>query len=147
MRTALLFRRIHLWLGCLFAPLLIFFAVTGAIQTLGLTPLLSKKGGSDELPALSRIVLQMSAGHLARRQPFTEVSGRSEYRPFSWNPSDARFLPYSGFAALMALGLVVTSGLGIWMAYRFGGSAKAISLVLLLGVLLPFFLYKWRFPA
>ncbi len=29
-------RRIHLYLGCLFAPLLVFFAATGACQMLGI---------------------------------------------------------------------------------------------------------------
>lgn len=40
--------------------------------------------------------------------------------------------------------VAATSGLGVWMAYRFGGSRVLVSLLLLAGILAPFLLYELR---
>lgn len=145
MKLPLLLRRIHLWLGCLFAPVLIFFAITGALQTLGWTNWVTKATPVPALPAAQRVIVEMSQGHVASRWPFVEdADGDLEYRPFSLVKGDAKTLPYSLFVTLMAFGLVTTAGLGVWMAYRFGGSAKIVTVLLAAGIVAPFVLYKLR---
>ncbi len=145
MKTTQVLRRVHLWLGCLFAPLLILFAVTGAIQTLGFNFWQAKKANLAELNAAERIVATLGYAHTARRFPYVEnAEGQQEYRPWSWTKDDHRTFPYSAFVALMAVGLVATTALGIVMAYRFGGSARLVSLLLAVGILAPFLLYKLR---
>lgn len=145
MKPVIFLRRLHLWLGCLFAPLLIFFAITGFIQTLGWDGWATKSKPASELPAAQRLIVEMTEGHTAHRSPYVEnADGQREYRPFTVVESDAKRLPYSAFVALMVLGMVATSGLGIWMAFRFGGSRVLVSLLLLAGILAPFLLYKLR---
>ena len=69
-------RAIHLHLGCIFAPLLLFFAVSGIWQTLGIrTPLVRliatiytshelKSGGGLSSFALKAFVLAMTASFI-----------------------------------------------------------------------------------
>ena len=71
-------RQLHLYLGCIFAPMLILFSLTGALQMFGV-----------RLPVL------------------TEAHTRG-----------AGSLPFMILASLMGLSVVVTSILGIVMAYQ-----------------------------
>lgn len=139
-----LLRRAHLWLGCLFAPLLIFFAISGMFQTLGLDGWLQKGKSMDDLNATQRAIVHMTRGHTAHRSGYVGESGKREYRPFAWNETDSKRLPYSIFIALMALGLAATTALGIVMAYRFGGSARIVTILLVTGILIPILLFKLR---
>jgi hypothetical protein len=97
-------REIHLYLGCLFAPMLIFFAVTGAWQLFGLHH--GRKDGSFRPPAA---FVLLSAVH--RFQHFT-----------SDGPTPLRY-----FMLAASVGLVVTSVLGIVMAFRYGRSKRQLS--------------------
>ena len=70
-------RSIHLYLGCIFAPLLLFFAISGIWQTLGIrTPLLRligtihtshelKSGGGLSSISLKVFVVIMTASFIA----------------------------------------------------------------------------------
>ena len=100
-------RSIHLYLGCIFAPLLLFFAVSGIWQTLGLHSLFLRK---------------LSTIHTAAR----------------WkNGSELSSLPLRLFVIVMAVSFIVTTLLGIVMAFRFGRSRKAVFYCLALGVFIP----------
>jgi hypothetical protein len=110
-------REIHLYLGCLFAPVLIFFAVTGAWQLFGL-----ERGRKDHSYEPPRIVSILSGIHVSQRLP----SGSGE---------DATPLKYFILAA--AVGLVASSVLGIMMAFRFGRNRAAVVLCLAAGVVVP----------
>jgi hypothetical protein len=100
-------RSIHLYLGCLFAPLLLFFAISGIWQTLGFTPAFLQK---------------LSSIHTEHRwKDGTELGS----------------LPLRVFIILMAVSFVITTALGIVMAFRFGRSRRAAWICLGLGVMLP----------
>jgi len=94
-------RSLHLYLGCLFAPLLLFFALSGIWQTLGWnTPLLQK----------------LSSLHT--EHPRKDHSELGSY-------------PMRMLVVLMAVSFIITTVPGIVMAVRFGRSNAAwISLVL-----------------
>lgn len=104
-------RTLHLYLGCIFAPLLIFFAVSGLWQTFGLT------GHSKTLTLLTTIHVShaLKAAH----------------------PSSLSSLPMIIFVAAMACGLVVTTVLGVIMALKFGRNRKIALACLAFGVLFP----------
>ena len=109
-------RRIHLYLGTLFAPVLLLFASSGAWQIYRFND--AKKDGSYTPP---RIVKTLSSVHknqtLAR-----EISIKTPLKAFV-------------FAACLAL--ITTTLLGIVMAYRFTGRPLTVTLCLLAGLVLP----------
>ena len=115
-------RRIHLYLGCVFAPLLTFFAISGTWQTLGLT--------WDHSPLALLSTIHMSRG--LKRPPGALYS--------TLTSPGLRL-----FVLIMALSLVTTIVLGVIMAFRFGrgrivilclGAGFAIPAVFVLRVVL-----------
>jgi hypothetical protein len=100
-------RALHLYLGCIFAPLLLFFAISGIWQTLGIH--------SHFLDLLSTI--HMSHGMKAGRG-FASVAMMI-------------------FVLLMAFSFIVSVLLGIVMALKFGRSRRAAVYCLAAGVIVP----------
>jgi hypothetical protein len=112
-------RQLHLYLGCIFAPLLIFFAITGAWQTFQLHR--SRKDGTYTAP---RILHQFSSVHQFQEFPVHEGLVRQSH-PFRW------------FVLAMALGFVVTAILGVVMAFKFTRERWIVWLCLVAGFILP----------
>jgi hypothetical protein len=113
-----LLRRIHLYLGCFFAPLLVFFCVSGTWQVYGLQWV----NGPNWLTYLSTIHM----GHqLFFKDPTKAYSFSSPYLEF--------------FVVLMAASLVVSILLGVIMAFKFGRGILALA-SLAAGVLVPLIL-------
>ena len=86
-------RQIHLYLGTFFAPMLLFFAVSGIWQTFRL---------NDD----NKILKTLSAIHTLSR-----------HKGAGWQPVSL-FLEV--FVALMSLGLIFSIITGIIMAFKFG---------------------------
>lgn len=116
-RAMLFLRRLHLYLGCLFAPALLFFAISGAWQLYRFHD--SKKDGSYNAP---RAVEALSAVHMNSHLPGKRAS---------------EYTPLRTFSLLAAAGLVVTTALGVVMAFRFSRTVFAPLLCLLAGVIIP----------
>ena len=107
-------RSIHLYLGCVFAPLLLFFTLSGIWQTLGL-----------RTPVLERL----STIHTTRPlKNGSELSGPV-----------LRF-----FVIVMAVSFLVTTLLGVVMAVKYGRNRKAAYACLAFGVLFPLILILLR---
>ena len=128
--------RYHLYLGCLFAPLILFYAVTGTWQALNLHR--SLKDGSYRAPAL---LVQLSEVHI--RQEWK--SSAAETSPRRGGDEISNVLPrkaYAWFSALMAAGLATTSILGIILALqRTAGTRRRVAVASLTGgCLLPLML-------
>lgn len=110
-------RKLHLYLGCVFAPTLIFFAITGAWQTFGYHE--SMKDHSYTAP---RALSFLSEIHKEAHVPPTPHR----------NPTPLR---YFIFAA--AVGLVTTTALGVLMAFRVSRKPLSATLCLIAGIALP----------
>ena len=110
-------RRIHLYLGCFFAPILLFFLVSGWYQTMH--P--DRRKGPGEAEA---IVDRMRAVHADSLLPSTAASGYTT-RPFRY------------FIVAMSLALLITTVLGIVLAFKFSRPRWPVWLSLLLGFGLP----------
>ena len=113
-----LLRQIHLYLGCLFAPILIFFAVTGSWQIFNWHESDRQPGGyvaPGILPALSDI---HKNGHI----PPTKRN----------SPAPVRY-----FMFVAATGLVLTTIIGVIMAYRFSRKPIVATVCLIIGTALP----------
>jgi hypothetical protein len=120
-----LLRRLHLYLGCLFAPILIFFAVTGSWQLYRAHD--SKKDHSYTAPPILRT---LSAVHMNAHLPGKRVSD---------------YTPLKVFLVSAAVGLTASTLLGVIMAFRFSRSALTPSLCLCAGVIIPCaILYLYR---
>ena len=111
-----LWREIHLYLGCLFAPILIFFAVTGAWQLYRWND--NTKNGYTAPPALK----MMSAIHKDQN-----LGGKKH----------SVYTPLRSFMFLSAAGLVLTTALGIFMAFRCARNVFAPILCLGAGIIIP----------
>lgn len=110
-------RRLHLYLGCLFAPALIFFAVSGSWQLYRLQD--TKKDGSYVAP---RPLQVLSAIHTDSHLPGKRANV---------------YTPLRTFFVATAAGLVLTTMLGVMMAFRFSRSMIAPLLCLGAGVAIP----------
>ena len=114
---------VHLYLGCIFTPLLMFFVVTGCLQTFAWHE--SRKDGSYHASKAAEITAEV---HKHQRLNKGEVFHRSKGLQI--------------FIVLMGLGFFITSVLGILMALKF---AKPIVVwgCLLAGSILPLILLKF----
>lgn len=107
-------RSLHLYLGCIFAPLLLFFAVSGIWQALGIkTPLL-------------RIISTIHTLHNLK-----SGAGLSS-------------LPLKVFALLMTVSFIVMTILGVVLAIKYGRSRRAVYCCLGFGVVFPVILVAIR---
>ncbi len=118
-------RRLHLYLGCLFAPALIFFAVSGSWQLFRAHD--DEKNGSYRAPP---VLKALSAVHMNSHLPGKRASV---------------YTPLKTFSLLAAAGLILSTVLGVVMAFRFSSTAVTPALLLGAGVLIPcLILYAYR---
>ncbi|MGZ5001913.1 MAG: hypothetical protein ACXWBM_01845 [Chthoniobacterales bacterium] len=110
-------RTLHLYLGCLFAPMLIFFAVTGSWQVFNFHE--STKDGSYKAP---RALAVLSEVHKEAHIPPTP---------------HRQATPLRYFLVAAAAGLVLSTVLGVIMAFRFSRQPLVATVCLLLGVAVP----------
>ena len=111
-------RQIHLYLGVFFAPLVIFFALSGALQTFRLQD--SPKDNSYTPPAW---IVRLAEVHINQR-PVKDRSISPSY-PLKW------------FVVLMAAGLISTSILGIYMAFKYNRDRRIVWAMIILGIIIP----------
>ena len=110
-------RRVHLYLGCFFAPLLIFYVVTGWYQTVNPD---RRKGVSDSTDLISRL----SRVHVEQYYPTESASGYSTRL-------------FRGLVVIMATALITTVILGIVLAFRTSRNKWPVWISLALGIVLP----------
>ncbi len=111
-------RKIHLYLGCLFAPMLTIFIVTGCLQMLELHE--RNKNGYQPAP----LVYSLSQVHMHQRYS----------SPGSFPPSSQ---PLKIFILAMSVGLLISIALGIFMAFKVTKKKMFVWLSLLAGIILP----------
>jgi hypothetical protein len=144
-------RQFHLYLGAFTAPALLFFAFTGGLQVFGLH---EAHRGSDYRPpawlaTMAQLHKKQTAAMPARRRPPPEaarVRGEAAQpgadtaapsvapRP---TPAVHNALPLKIFAALVSLGLFLSTLTGLYMAYHYTRNKRLVSLALVAGVVVP----------
>src|SRR5208337_4801593 len=100
-------RSIHLYLGCIFAPMLLFFAMSGIWQTLHIS---------------SRFLARLSTIHTSHA--LKAGGGLSSFLMMV-------------FVVVMALSFFLTTVLGVIMAFKYGRSRRAALYCLVVGVAVP----------
>ncbi len=163
-------RQIHLYLGVFTAPMLLFFAFTGGMQTFSLHE--TTRGSSYTPPAWLATLAQLhkkqttvmpprrphpaetatpgTEAHVAEAAAVpSQANPVTDARtpPMSNGPADnagarpkKNLLPMKIFFALVALSLMLSTLTGLYMAYRFTRHGKRIAMVLLAGIIVPLLL-------
>lgn len=114
-------RNIHLYLGVFFAPLLIFFLISGSWQTFYLHE--ARKNSSYVPPAIIKSLSQI----------------HKEQRWGSGKEAPKSSLPFRCLVVLMAVGLLATTILGIIMAFKYT-RVWIVWVCILMGIVIPCFL-------
>ncbi len=135
-------RELHLYLGTFFAPAILFFAFTGALQTFGWHE--GRPGETYQPPRWVRVVAQLHKKQTAALPVPRE--GARKAPDAKGSPARARdrvaTVALKWFVFTMAAGLMVTTGLGIYMAFKFNpssspGRRRLVWMLLALGAALP----------
>ncbi len=145
-------RKTHLYLGLFIAPALLFFAFTGAVQTLSLhesagttyTPpgWLARLGqwhkNQNILPRKPRPVPSATGAKTPEQQPGSPAAAAKP--PFTLAAKQRQHLPEKIFFLLVSLGLFLSTLSGIFMAYRYERRKLLITFLLLAGIAVPLLL-------
>ncbi len=141
-------RQLHLYMGTFFAPSILFFALTGALQLFGLHE--GHPGDAYQPPAWL-----VKLGSLHKKQTLAEKHGpppssaNSQRRPAEFGAEAAKrpqgegrhenkfTLALKWFFLATSIGLVFTTVLGIYMAFKFNRSRTLIWGLLLGGTAIP----------
>lgn len=132
---------VHRYLGLFFAPAIIFFALSGAMQTLGLHNVTQ---GSSYLTA--RWIVQMAQIHKKQTLAIPSTKRKTSENDSGGVPdnfakkrtTDAK-RALKLFVVFMSAALMITTFLGIIMASMYGGDRRIAALVLVAGILFPVF--------
>ena|ERR1700693_714593 len=138
-------RQLHLMLGIFFAPTIIFFSFTGAIQTFGLH---EAKGTAFRPPQWVIAIAEVHKHQRLKQPQLPEVAIGNQERPGeSTRPQQTTItegdratyatLALRYFVLLMTVGLITTTLLGIYMAFKYNRDKRVVCGLLFLGTSLP----------
>lgn len=131
-------RRVHAWLGVLFAPSIILFALSGLFQLNG-----CHEGSSPNstIVRLAQIHIHQTTSLPRRRPPRVEppvpVAPAAEQAKPPKKEEDEPFRPIKAFFVLMSLALLASSILGLWIAFTSKRDQKLNIGLFVAGVVLP----------
>ena len=137
-------RLIHLYVGVFISPSLIFFAITGGLQTFGLHEV--GRGSSYHPPALLMELAQLHKRQttvmpVRKAKPTADVDPDAAPKPNRAAPPDQpnghHLLPMKIFFAMVSVGMLITTFTGLYMSYRFGRNAWVITALWVAGFAVP----------
>ena len=131
-------RRYHYYLGVFFAPAILLFAISGALQTFRLQ---EEKGWGSRPPGW---IVWMASFHKDQRLPVEKPMAAKPPAPAGAQteapkpPVKKPFkLPLQIFVALMSIGLAVSALLGVAIALNNRATRRASITMLIAGTVLP----------
>ncbi len=153
-------RKIHLWVGIFTTPALVFFAVTGTMQTFSLHE--TTPGSSYKPPqwiaTLAQVHKKQTTAVPVRKSRPPAVEGAPDDRrkggakatasPVQEKPNSApageparpaqkSHLPLKIFFLLVSVSLLISTATGIYMSYKYSHNWWALTGLLVAGVLIP----------
>lgn len=141
-QTARQLRRLHHYIGLFFAPAILFFAFSGALQTIGLH---ENHGPGPQPPTWIR---WMASVHKDQR-PLKSVHAKpAQPGPPAQKDKHAHVhedegpspIPMKAFVLLLSIGLITSSLLGITIALTNKATRRSSVLALALGTVTPLIL-------
>jgi hypothetical protein len=140
------FRLIHLYIGVFITPALLFFALTGALQTFGL-----HESSADHPGAPPKWIVTLAQIH--KKQTAVVPQRKPQAPPRDAAPKDGtpaptpapkppagpkhNKLPLQIFFALVCWGLFFSTMTGLYMTYNFVRNKPLVTVVLLAGMVIP----------
>jgi hypothetical protein len=154
--TLRLFRKTHLYFGLFISPALLFFAFTGAVQTLSLH---EAAGSSYKPPALLAELGQLhkkqttvlpvrkapegGAAHDAGSGDHAASQAGVAQQAVTLAGKQKQHLPMKIFFLLVAVGLLTSTVTGIYMSYKYERNKLLVTGTLVAGVVTPLVLLKF----
>lgn len=146
-------RRYHLYIGMFLAPAIIFFALSGALQTFRLQEEQGWGGGTppewivwlasvhkdDRLPQPQAAAPAEEHDHAD--EPGKHAEGAKPAPPKAQAPKH-NALPFKIFAAIMSVGLILSALLGMVIALNNRATRRVAGIMLAAGVVVPILLLK-----
>jgi hypothetical protein len=130
-------RRFHLFIGVFIAPSILFFACTGALQLFSL----HEAHDSYTPPALIEGLAKVHKDQVfAVEKPEAAEPGKADDDDHHHHHDDApkaTTIALKWFFLAVACGLIVSTGLGLWMALVSGRDRAIAWLLLLAGAVVP----------
>jgi hypothetical protein len=139
-------RQIHLYIGIFISPALLFFALTGALQTFSLH---ETTRGSDYKPptwiaTLAQIHKKQTTTVPVRKQRPPDAAPKPDKHTDAPQPSpeppQKSHLPMKIFFLLVAIGLFTSTLTGIYMSYKFTRNKLVVTVLLVAGIIVPLLL-------
>jgi hypothetical protein len=112
-------RTLHLYLGCLFAPLIVYFCLSGAWQLFELNDV-----PEDNPSAIRSVLHEISNPHTHSTAPLR-------------SPKVSRSTLFSVASLLAAVGMILTAGIGVMLARQFRARRALVLTCVLAGAILP----------
>lgn len=143
-------RQTHHYTGVFLAPAVLFFAITGCLQTFSLHE--TTRGSTYKPPAL---LVHLSQLHkkativVPQRKPAAPIAAPAaspDKAPPAKAPENApqppahNLLPMKIFFAIVALGLVLSTLSGLVMAFKYTRRTMLVTAILVAGVVVPLLL-------
>lgn len=148
-------RKVHLWIGIFATPALVFFAITGAMQTFSLHE--TTPGSSYKPPqwiaTLAQVHKKQTTVMPVRKNRPAAVEGASASqaqerptRPAAADPAAPpaqRHLPLKIFFLLVSISLLISTATGIYMSFKHSRNSWMLSGLLVAGVVIPIVLLPY----
>lgn len=144
-----LVRKTHLYFGLFISPALLFFALTGAVQTLSLheaagssykpPKLLAELGQLHKKQTTVMPVRKLEGGAHDAARPDHGAAGQPAVTLAS---KQKQHLPMKIFFLVVALGLLTSTATGIYMSYKYERSKVLVTATLIAGAVVPLLLLK-----
>jgi hypothetical protein len=138
-RTLKLLRTTHLYIGIFISPALLFFALTGALQTFSLH--VTTEGSSYKPPAWIAAIAHLHTDETLVVPPDSDkpIDNHSapSTAPTTPDSKPKSHLPMKIFFLLVAVGLFISTLTGIYMAYKYNRNKLLVTGLLLAGVVVP----------
>ena len=139
-------RLLHRYMGLFFAPAILFFAFSGAIQTFDLHKANARTGYAPPT-----WVLEMAQIHKSQNMNVTKAKSKPkkvesdaadsapEDAPAPKSAANPRHsaLAMKWLVVIMSVGLILSTLLGIYMSFQYGGDPRLAWGALLTGTLIP----------
>jgi hypothetical protein len=132
-KTMRTLRQLHLYLGTLFAPAILFFAFSGMLQTFDFHEAVNNPPGW--IKVIAQIHKKQDLPKPRKPRPDVKRAPGGDGPPPA-APTHSPF-PLKVFTGLMSIGLMLSTLLGLWIALSMRSSRRITMAMLVIGTALP----------
>lgn len=137
-KTLMTLRRYHLYLGVFFAPAIILFSISGALQTFRLP---EEKGWGGPPPTwmvwVASVHKDQSPPRVATHEPPHNAEPAKPPTPLGASAKRPSPLPLKIFVVLMAIGLLLSTLTGLTIALANARTRRTYLAIMIAGAVLP----------